>query len=529
MPPAHPIDHEAWPPHVTADRLVALEAAVTRAGGSRERLVVTAPFTQCTIGSIPLCTEADVAAAAAQARRAQAAWAGRPLAERVRFLLRLHDLVLDRQEELLDLIQLESGKARLHAFEEVLDVALVARYYAHHAGRHLQPRRQRGAFPFATRAWAYRHPVGVVGLIAPWNYPLTLALTDALPALAAGNAVVLKPAEQTSYAAMAAARLLREAGLPDGLFHVVTGRGEELGPPLIRHVDFIGFTGSTEVGRLIARQAGERLIPCSLELGGKNPMLVLADADLDAAVEGAVRGCFTNAGQLCIAFERLYIARPCYDRFVEALTARVERMTLAARYDADVEMGCLVSEAQLARVEAHVADALARGATLVTGGTRRPEAGPLFYAPTLLTGVREAMRVAREETFGPVVALYPFDTEEEAVARANATAYGLNAAVWTRDRRRGRAVARRIEAGTVNVNEAYAAAWASVDAPMGGFKDSGLGRRHGAYGIQKYTELQTVADQRLLPLAPPPGLSGAAYMHLLTRLLRLWRRLPGLR
>lgn len=519
----------SWPASLTPALMDATLGGVTCGPGERERLTVTAPFFDTVVAHVPRCTAADVTLAVDRARRAQAAWARRSLAERRAFLTTLHDLVLDRQQLLLDLVQLESGKARRDAFEEVCDVALVARYYAFHAARHLKSRRRRGLVPFVTRVTEHRHPYGVVGLIAPWNYPLTLALTDALPALVAGNAVVLKPAEQTSLAALLAARLLYEAGLPDDLFQVVTGPGDVLGPALIRQVDFIGFTGSTDVGRLVARQAGERLIPCSLELGGKNPMLILHDADLDRAVEGAVRGCFSNAGQLCVSFERLYVARPIFDRFAGRLAERVGRMRLAPVFTYDADMGSLISGEQLDKVAAHVADARRRGATLLTGGTPRPDAGPLFYAPTLVTDLPPDALMAREETFGPVVALYPFDTEEEAVRLANDSPYGLNASVWTRDVRRGRAVARQIQAGTVGVNDAYQAVWGSADAPMGGFKESGLGRRHGASGIQKYTDVQSVASRHLIDLAPPPGVTYDAFARASTRLLKLMRRLPGLR
>ncbi|MEJ2313174.1 MAG: aldehyde dehydrogenase family protein, partial [Gemmatimonadales bacterium] len=259
-------------------------------GSGRAAQTVPIPFTGQELGRVPLGTPEDVSRAVERARRAQIPWAGRPFGERADIIRRFHDLVFEQREEVLDLVQLESGKARRHAIEEVWDVALVARHYAFNGERRLRTRRRRGAFPIFTRAWESHLPWGVVGIIAPWNYPFSLAAGDAVPALLAGNATVLKPDLQTTFTALLAGALLAEAGLPDGLFEVVSGEGPELGPALIGGVDYLSFTGSTETGRRIARQAAERLLPCSLELGGKNPMLVLGDADVDAAVDGAVRG-----------------------------------------------------------------------------------------------------------------------------------------------------------------------------------------------------------------------------------------------
>ena len=264
--------------------------------GPRDRNSIRAPFTGEAIGSVPICTAEDVMLAAERARHAQHAWVETTLAQRRAIFLRYHDLILDHQEQLLDLVQIEGGKARRNAIEEVYDVALNARYYAHHAASFLHPRRRQTPLPILTQAWEYRHPVGLVGFIAPWNYPLTMAVSDAIPALLAGNAVLLKPAEITPFAALYAVQLLREAGLPADLFHVLTGRGRDIGAALIGSSDFLCFTGSTETGREVACLAGRNLIKCSLELGGKNPMIVLDDADLDRTVYGAIQGCFASAG-----------------------------------------------------------------------------------------------------------------------------------------------------------------------------------------------------------------------------------------
>ncbi|MFF4773119.1 succinic semialdehyde dehydrogenase [Microtetraspora fusca] len=503
-----------------------LERIVRHVTSEGKTVEVPAPFTGETLVELPVSTAEDVRRAYATARAAQEAWAARPVAERVAPFLRLHDAILNRREEILDIVQTETGKARRHAFEEVLDVAGCALYYARQASRLLAPRKRKGIFPIATQVVEQRHPKGTVALISPWNYPLSLGVTDVVPALIAGNTVVHKPDSQTALSTLWTIDLLVELGMPREIWQVVTGDPAVVGDPLIDGADYVAFTGSTRGGRKIAEEAAKRLIGCSLELGGKNPMIVLEDADLDRAAHGALRACFTNAGQLCISIERLYVHDSVYDAFADRFVRATRNMKIGPGLDWSVQMGSLTFPRQLDAVTAHVADAVEKGATVLTGGRARPDLGPLFYEPTVLAGVTDEMDVCGNETFGPVVALYRFRDEDEVVATANDTVYGLNASIWTRDLARGRALAARIKAGTVNINEGYAAAYASYDAPMGGMKSSGLGRRHGAEGLLKYTESQTVAGQASwLGFDPVLGMAYDRYADTLAGLLKVMKKL----
>ncbi|MBZ6495141.1 succinic semialdehyde dehydrogenase [Natrinema longum] len=510
--------------NLSAGRLETLADRVETDG--TDTIDVRAPATDTRIGSIPDCTEADVERAIDRARTAQPSWADTPVDERGEILDRFGDLVLAHREELLDLLQLETGKSRRHAVEEVVDVAVTSSYYAEHGAVALAEERRQGVFPLATTARVTYEPVGVVGAISPWNYPLTLSVTDLLPALVAGNAAVLKPDDKTPYTALALAELLERAGLPDGCVEVVTGQGPVVGPALIDRVDYVSFTGSTETGRLVAEQAGRNLIDCSLELGGKNPLVVLDDADVETAARGAVQACFTNAGQLCLAAERIYVAESIRDAFLDAFVAATERLSLGTGFDFEADVGSLIDGDQLERVETHVDDARERGASVRTGGTHRPDVGPFYYEPTILTDLDPDATAACEETFGPVVAVESVPDVGTAIERANDSEYGLNASVWTGNRERGVAVAREIDCGTVCVNDAYISGWAAVDAPMGGFGDSGLGRRHGPEGIERYLESRTVATSRIGPLDAPPGVPTSWYARGMFTLTRLQRRLP---
>src|SRR4051812_12092229 len=505
------------------ERVAALTRRATAGGASP--VETRAPATGARIADLPQSDTRDIDSAFARARAAQREWARRPLRERTAVFGRLHDLVLRRQAEILDILQTETGKARRHAFEEVADVAINCRYYARTAAKTLESKRRAGALPLITTAREVRHPKGVVLVISPWNYPLALSVSDALPALIAGNAVVSRPDNQTALTTLWAHELAEQAGLPEDVWQVVLGRGRSIGGELIARADFVDYTGSTATGRTIAEQAAARFVSCSLELGGKNPMLVLDDADVDRAADGAIRACFSSAGQLCESIERIYVMDAVHDAFVERFLVNVEAMRLGAELTYDSDMGSLTFARQLESIQAHVEDARNKGATVLAGGRPRPDLGPYFYEPTVLTGVTPDMQVHREETFGPVVSIYRVYTEEEALGQANDTAYGLNASIWTKNVRRGQRLAERLRTGSVNINEGYAAAWGSVDAPSGGVGDSGLGRRHGADGIRKYTDVQTIAVQRLVPIAPLVGMSEETWARTLSVALWTMRRL----
>lgn len=501
---------------------------LTRLSASGAPIDVVSPFTGAKLYSLPVSTQADVDTCFNRARLAQRQWAERSVSDRSKIVLRFHDLLLEHRNAGLDLIQEETGKARRDANEEVLDVCITARHYAHDARRLLRTRHRLGALPGLVGVEELRSPKGVVGMISPWNYPLSLAAGDAIPALLAGNAVVLKPDVQTTLTALWVGDLLDQAGLPRNLFGVVSGPGEVVGPMLVERADYVMFTGSTAVGRQIAQRCGERLIGCSMELGGKNAMIVRADVDPAEAAAIAVRASFSNAGQLCIAMERVYVHENVYVPFLAEFVARTNALRMKPSIGWGADMGSLISDRQRARVQHHVDDAVGRGARVETGGRSRPDIGPCYFEPTILTGVLDGMTLCSEETFGPVVAVYSVASDDEAVRRANDSEYGLNSSIVTKDTATARLLARRLRSGTVNINEGYAAAWASKRAPMGGMGASGLGRRHGEEGLVKYTESQTIATQRALGFGPQFGWSDERWGDTLALAIG-WMKKAGLK
>ena len=494
---------------------------------SRPSSTINEVFTGEPLAEIPAGTADDVVAAVERARAAQVAWAERDVADRVAVITRFAKEVMRNRAELMDIVQAETGKSRSSAQEEVLDCLITARHYARTAPGLLAPKRVQGMLPGLTKAVVRRQPKGVVGVIAPWNYPLNLAATDALAALIAGNAVVIKPASITPFCALAAADMFYRAGLPRELFQVVPGAGGTVGGAIVDNVDYLMFTGSTATGRTLGRQCGERLIGFSAELGGKNAMIVTAGADLDRVAEVATRAFFSNSGQLCISVERLYVEKSVAAQLTEKLTARVKAMSVGPGYDFEAEMGSLISQDQLDTVSAHVDDAVSKGARVLAGGRARPDLGPLFYEPTLLADVPEDATCYGDETFGPVVSIYPVDSVEEAIAEANKTEYGLNSSVFAATDAEGEAIAARLRTGTVNVGEGYVAGWGSVAGPMGGMGASGVGRRHGDEGLLKYTEAQTIATQRVMHMGGPSFLPRKRWQQVLAPATNAMRFLPG--
>lgn len=490
---------------------------------------VTAPAFDEQIAEIPELDEDDVDRAVEQTREAADEWREMSVDERADVLTKFANLAADNRAELLDLVQLETGKSRAHALEETIDVSLNADYYADKGPEILATESRSSSIPIATSAEVQYDPKGVVGIISPWNYPLVLSFADAIPALLAGNGVVLKPDEKTPFTALRLAELLEEAGLPEGVVTVVTGDGPTIGSAVIERIDYLTFTGSSETGKLVAEQAGRNLIDCSLELSGKNPMIILDDADIEEAARGAIQGSFTNAGQLCLASERIYVHEDIYEEFLDEFVTQTEGLELGADFEFGADVGSMTDEAQLERTKSHVADAVEAGATVHAGGNTRSEIGPYFYEPTILTDVPATSLPACEETFGPLAVVESVSSAEKAIEKANDSDHGLNASVWSADRDRAKEVARDIESGTVCINDPFLVGWASYDAPMGGVKESGIGRRHGPEGLKRYTEPKTIATSAVGPLGPIPGVPDSVFAKGFSAISDLQRRLNQLR
>lgn len=458
---------------------------------SSEAVTIVNPSTGKKIYDLPQLSVGQIAKAVADARIAQPSWANVPVRERAAMLYRLHDLMLENQNNLMDLLQLETGKSRAHAFEEIAGSLGSARYFAKIAPKTLKTQKTISGVPLLTKSYVMHSPVGVVGVITPWNYPLALQMLDVLPALVAGNTVIQKADNQTALVSLYARALGIQAGIPESAWTIVVGDGATVGNAVTDSVDFVAFTGSTKTGRMVAERAAKRLIGYSLELGGKNPLIVLPGAKLADAAEKAIAGAFGNSGQLCVSIERVYVPNNVKEAFEKELAERVTSMAIGKSNDFAMDMGTLTGINQLTRVQDFVSDAVSKGARVLAGAKALPELGPYFYAPTVLTDIKEDMKLAREEVFGPLIAVVGYDTIDQAVEFANDTEYGLNASV-VGPTKLAQQVAGRIMAGSVNVNEGYRASMASLDSPMGGMKQSGVGRRNGKYGILRFTESRTI-------------------------------------
>jgi acyl-CoA reductase-like NAD-dependent aldehyde dehydrogenase len=474
----------------------------TASGTQSASIRVTNPATGELLADIPAASAADVQAAIQRARAAQPAWNAIGPKSRARVLRKFLELLNRQRDEVAALITREAGKPQVEALlTEMIPALDAAQFCAANAARFLQPEKIGHANPImkTKKGYLLREPHGVVGIISPWNYPFSIPTTEVIAALAMGNAVVLKPSELTPLCALRLQSILRQAGVPESTLEVVIGDGSA-GAALLscdQPVDKIVFTGSVRTGKQVAQAAAAKLIPSVLELGGKDPMIVLEDADVEVASSAAVWGAFVNAGQTCLSVERCYVHSTLLPQFVTACTEKTRKLRVGDGSRPDIEVGPMIHERQLATVEKQVQDAVARGAKILVGGERLNDIGPNFYAPTVIAGVDHTMAIMRDETFGPVLPIMAFDSEDEAVKLANDSEFGLAASIWTRDRARGEALARRIQAGMVMVNDCVSG-FAICEAPHGGIKSSGIGRTHGLLGLEEMVRVKYV-DSDLLP------------------------------
>ena len=462
-------------------------------------IAVTNPATQQLIGTVPIATAQEIAQAVTRAHAAQQRWAATPIAERVAVLRRFQKLLCEQQDVVADVITREAGKPMAEALStEVLVVLDGIKFLVDHAPEFLLPERVPHANPIMKlkQGILVREPYGVIGIISPWNYPFSLPSVQTLTALITGNAVVLKPSEFTPFSSLELQRLLRLAGLDADLLQVVTGEGAAGGALLESNIDKLIFTGSVATGKKVAVAAAARLLPVVLELGGKDPMVVLEDADVDVASSAAVWGAFMNSGQTCLSVERCYVHHSIYEQFLQACVAKTVKLKQGDGSDPATDIGPMIHERQLRTVQNHVDDAIAHGARLLAGGKAVSQLGPCFFSPTILADVTHSMNVMREETFGPVLPVCSFRDEDQAVAMANDSEFGLAASVWTRNRSHGEMIAGRIKAGTVMVNDVIACFGIS-EAPHGGVKASGIGRTHGRFGLEEMVWPKYVDSDRL--------------------------------
>ncbi|MEA2366787.1 MAG: hypothetical protein QOI32_2299 [Thermoleophilaceae bacterium] len=460
------------------------------------------PATGKMIATVPVVAPEDVAALVARARLAQPGWEALGFDGRAAVMKRCQKWVSDNADRVIDTIVSETGKAYEDALLAEVSYAEGAfAFWAKNAEGYLAEERVKTASPFAKgRKLIVRYaPLGVAGVIGPWNYPLTNSFGDCIPALMAGNAVLLKPSEVTPLTSMLMGEMLRECGLPDDVYQVVPGYGETA-EALIDEVDFVMFTGSTATGKKVMARAAQTLTPVALELGGKDPMIVCSDADIERAANAAVHYSMQNAGQTCISTERVYVEEPIYDDFVRLVTDRVRELRQGAPGGpGSTDLGAVISPPQADIVERHVKEAVEQGARVLVGGGRSDQNGGTFFEPTVLVDVDHTMACMTEETFGPTVPIMKVRDADEAVRLANDSPYGLQASVWTKDASKGERLARRIEAGAVTVNDAQVN-YVALELPMGGWKESGLGTRHGADGIRKYTKKQSVLVTTFAPM-----------------------------
>jgi acyl-CoA reductase-like NAD-dependent aldehyde dehydrogenase len=457
------------------------------------------PSTGEVLREMACASDAEVRQAVTRARQAQKTWAAVDVRKRTKVLGEFQRVLHAKKTDVARLIAREAGKPYIEAMlTEVLVVLDATRFLIENARNFLREHPlPHGSLAMKTKAGhILREPRGVIGIVSPWNYPLSIPAVETLAAIVTGNAVVLKPSEFTSLVALELELLLRTAGIPDGVFQVVPGDGSTGAALLQSEIDKLVFTGSVPTGKKIAQAAAARLLPVLLELGGKDPMLVLDDADVEVASSAAVWGAFVNAGQTCLSVERCYVHRSLYDNFLHACAEKTRKLRVGDGQDPETDVGPVIHERQLRIVESQVEEAKALGARVLTGGARLPELGPNFYAPTILADVTHQMQIMRDETFGPVLSIAPFDTDSEAIALANDSEFGLAASVWTRNSDRGEVIARQLVAGTVMVNDVISCFGIS-EAPHGGVKGSGIGRAHGRHGMEEMVRIKYLDIDRM--------------------------------
>jgi acyl-CoA reductase-like NAD-dependent aldehyde dehydrogenase len=471
-----------------------------------EEIKVENPATGEIVATVPELSAEAVVAMAQRGRDAQPSWDAYGFDGRARIMLRAQKWLMDNADQVIATIISETGKTFEDAsLAEISYAGNAFGFWAKHGGEYLADERVKsGQLLVKGKKLILRHrPLGLIGVIGPWNYPLTNSFGDCIPALMAGNSVILKPSEVTPLTSLLMAEGLRECGLPEHVFQVATGRGAT-GAALIEQADMIMFTGSTRTGRKVAEAAGRRLIPASLELGGKDPMIVLSDADLERAANFATYYSMQNAGQTCISIERAYVEEPVYDEFVAKVAEKVRALRVGPPHGpGSVEVGAITFPPQMQTIEDHVSDAVDKGARVLAGGQSSAQGGGRFYEPTVLVDVDHTMKIMTEETFGPTLPIMKVPDADEAVRLANDSPYGLGSSVFTKDTERGEQIARRIEAGAANVNDAMIN-YTALELPMGGAKASGLGSRHGAGGIRKYTSQQAIVVTPRLALKREP-------------------------
>ena len=452
----------------------------------RRRFAVLNPVDRSEVGQFDVNTRADVEAALSKARAAQKAWAQTPVRDRVKLMQAALKLLLERQDAYIDIMISDTGRTRMETlFIEVFAACDSMNYYSRRAEKVLGDKRVGLHLLRLKKAKVVYRPLGVIGIITPWNGPFILSLNPTVQAVLAGNAVLIKPSEVTPLSAGLVEELFTDAGFPPGLVQVLHGDGET-GQALIEAgVDKISFTGSVRTGRKVGEACGRNLIPCTLELGGKDPMVVCADADVDRAAGGAVFGAMMNAGQFCSSTERVYVVRDVAEAFTAKVVERVQQLEFGR------DIGAMIFEPQAEIIRAHVEDAVAKGAKVLCGGASDGS----YYQPTVLTEVTHDMEIMTEETFGPVLPIVVVDTEEEALRLANDTRFGLGASVWTRDKQRGEDLARRLDAGAVMINES-SMAYGALEVPFGGWKESGVGQVNGSDGLLRYCHAQPIITDR---------------------------------